>query len=443
MYHRIFLWLALSICSTTAASAITLSEALRLGLQQNPGQLSMQADTRAAEAAAREAASQALPRVVLSENLLWTNEPGGSLFISLNQQRLKLSPTADAYNDPPPRSDFESRLALVQPLYNPDIGYARKRAERQADAAAAQEEHGREQLSFAILGAFLQVQHAEANRSWVDSSLREAQEILRITETREESGLGLKAETLSARVQLSESEQLRISAENAVELARRNLALQTGSDAEQLGIDGPLTSDRLLPLPEGETLQRADLRALALRQSAAQLAEQQSRAAWLPRLGLAASYALHDQDIPFGADASSWTIQAGLTWELFDGFSRREATSRAAAEWHSLSLQQQQARREANFALQQARLKVKESQQQLAASHAGQTAAEESYRLLLERYQNGLTSLADLLTAQTRLERSRAGQASKNTGLLLALAEVHLAQGPLLDKLLGEERTAE
>jgi outer membrane protein len=443
MFKRFLLGAVLTFFPATAVFAISLDEAILLGLQQNPGQLAIRAQTAAAEATAKEAASRTLPRVNLSENLLWTNEPGGSLFISLNQQRLELSPTADAYNDAPARSDFATRLTLVQPLFNPDIIYGRQRAERQAEAAAAREDYGREQLSFAILSAYLSVQRAEANRLWVDSSLKEAQEIMRIAETREQSGLGLKADTLSARVQLSESEQLRISADNAIELAKRNLALQAGSDAKQLEIDAPLTAERLLPLPDPGSLQRADLQALSLQEAAARLAEQQSRAAWLPRLGFSASYALHDRDYPFGAEANDWTVQAGLTWELFDGFSRRQATSRAGAELHSLSMRRRQARREADFALQQAQLKVTEIRQQLVARRDGREAAAESYRLLLERYQNGLSSLTDLLAAQTRLERSRAGLVAGETQLLLALANVHQANGTLLHALFGEERTAE
>ena len=440
---KVFFGVALLLVAAAAAGAITLDDAVRLGLQQNPAQLAVRSQSDAARAAAKEAASQALPRVILSEDLLWTNEPGNSLFISLNQQRLKLSPTADAYNDAPARSDFATRLTLLQPLYNPDISYGRKRAERQAEAAAAQEKYDRERLSFAILQAYLGVQRAEANRQWVASSLKEAREILRIAETREQSGLGLKADTLSARVQLSESEQLGISADNAIELAKRNLALQTGSDAEKLEIDAPLSADRFLPLPDPGNLQRADLQALSLQESAARLAEKQSRAAWLPRLNMSASYALHDRDYPFGAEANDWTVQAGLTWELFDGFSRQRATDRASAELRSISLRRQQAQREANFALEQARLQVDEIRQRLASSRDIQEAAAESYRLLLERYQNGLSPLTDLLAAQTRLERSRAGLVAQETKLLLAMANVHQTNGTLLHALFGEERTAE
>jgi outer membrane protein TolC len=424
-------------------NAINVDEAIRMGLALNPGQNAVHTDTQLAQAVAQQTTSAMMPQVTLNENLLWTNEPGSSMFISLNQQRLKLSPDADTYNDPPARSDFETRLTLVQPVYDPDISYNIKRSRYQAEAGAALEQYSREQLGFAIFHAYMMVQRAQANLTWVDSSLHEAQQILQIAQVRQNSGIGIKADTLRAQVRLAETKRLKISADNALEMARRNLALQTGSANDQLNIGAQVDINSLLPLPDNDSVQRADLQALQLRTNAAQLETEQSRATWLPRLGLAASYSLHDRDYPLSGDADNWIVQAGLTWKMFDGFKRKYDTQGALAKQRGLTLRQQQAQREINFALQKSRLHLKEVQAQLDVSHSGAEAAAEGYRLLLERYDNGLSPLTDLLAAQTQLEFSRATLANNNIELLLALASVQQTNGTLLQVLLGKERIAE
>lgn len=435
--------LLLFFSANVSAAPISLKTALRTGLLQNPEILAVRAETDVARATAAEAASQSLPRLTLSENFLWTNEPGGSLFIALNQQRLQLSPTADAYNQPPARSDFETRLQLTQPLYNTDISYGRKQTEKLVEAAEVQQQAERESLGLAIVTAYLEVQRAEAVLTWVESSLAEAREILRLAMEREAAGTGLKADTLNARFLLAESRRLLISAEHNLQLARRNLALQVGSDAEQLEIEQPLSVDQIPPVVLEQPLRRADLQALELQRQAAGLQRQQREAAWQPKAQAAATWAHHDRDYPLSKEANNWMVQAGLTWLLYDGSSRKQATAKAMAQERSLAARQQQAIRQAHFDVAQAQLQTESLRLQLEASQAALAAAKESYQLLFSRYHNGLVSLAELLIAQSRQEKGRSELVTSQVLLIHSQLREHYLQGTLLATLLGTEGTVE
>ena len=418
---------------------ISLAEALRTGFDNNPGFVAVKARTEAARASAEEAASRRLPRLTLSENFLWTNEPGNSLFISLNQERLELSSTADAYNDPPDRADFETRLQLTQPLYDPDIGFGSQRAEKLAEAAAAGQSSRRETLALEIFQAYLDVQAGRAALRWVQSSLEEADELHRIAGEREAAGVGLKAETLNARVRMAESRRLQIVAENRVQLARRNLALQIGSEADELDINRVIDIDMLPPPMPGQELARSDLEALKLEKDAAVLARKQSRAAWYPRAQAAASWATHDRDYPFSDQADSWTVQAGLTWLIYDGSSRASAEARARAEVRSKDALYREATRETYYAIEEARLQMETAQQELETLRIGLVAAEESYRLLLDRYRNGLAPLSEVLTAQAALEKNRADLVGAEVRLIGNSARQHYLHGTLVQAILDEK----
>ena len=436
--YRLILLFALFCFPFTAfcATSFTLSEAVRLGVEKQPAFLAAKAESEAARAGVAEAKSQNLPRVTLSERFVWTNEPGSSLFIWLNQERLKLSQSADIYNNPPDRHDFETRLQLLQPIYNPDIRYGVKRAEVSAQAASAGERAVRDQVAWRVFSAYLDVQRSRSVIDWVSSSVREAQEIHRLAAEKERAGTGLKADTLTASVHLAESRRLQISAENALVLAQRKLALEMGMGGQEVDIAAPLDVHLIAPPTSEQNLQRGDLDALKLQSQETVLARQQSKAAWLPRLNAGASWSFHDRNFPLSDGADSWMVNAQLTWELFDGFSRKHATNRATASERAAKARYRQALDQAQFDAARARLNTETAQLQLTASQSGYAAAEESYQLLASRYRNGLTPLSQLLTAQARVEKSRADLVTAKVQLIQSLAQQHYILGTFTELIL-------
>lgn len=439
---RRLVFLALWLCLVPAmagAEAVAIEQALREAVTARPFVAAARERAVAAESAAGEARSRYLPRVTLGEHLTWTDEPAGSLFISLNQEDLALSSSADRYNFPPARKDFETRLSLEQPLFDPDIAYGRRRAEKGAEAARAGAVWSSEEAAFAAFRAYLEVQRAQAALAWTESSRREAEELLRLTAERRDAGVGLKSDWLRARVQLADAERRQTTVGNDLVIARRGLALAMGRTGEEVMIADPVPAERLTGEEPPLLLRRADLQALRLEADAATLAWRQSRAAWLPRAGLSAAYALHDAELPFGTDAASWTVLAGLEWELFDGRRRAHGQTRAAAEQRAAAARSLEATRQADFRLEEARLRAAESRQNLAIARQAVAEAEESQRLLRERYGAGIADLADLLAAQAALDRARFDAVDAETRLVLALGNIHFQGGTFLSTLLPAE----
>jgi outer membrane protein TolC len=147
--------------------SVGIRQALDEAIANRPLARAAAEDARGAEAAIGEARSRMLPRVTLTESFYTTNEPGGSMFVSLNQEDLKLSSSADAYNFPPTRKDFETRLTLEQPLYDPDVSYGLKRVIKGAEATSAGARRTREGVAFTVFQAYLDVQKAQAALGWV------------------------------------------------------------------------------------------------------------------------------------------------------------------------------------------------------------------------------------------------------------------------------------
>jgi outer membrane protein TolC len=420
---------------------VTVDQALREAAAARPFAIAAAEQARAARAEVGVAQGRYLPRLTLAESLTWTDEPAGAVFILLNQERLSQADmlgAPDSFNHPPSRKDFETRLTVEQPLFDPDLAYGARRAEQKAQAAAAAAGRSAEEAAFAAFRAYLEVQRAQAARVWVESSRREAEETERLAAERRAAGVGLKADWLRARVALAEAERRRTTAESDLLLARRALALAMGRDGGEMEIAGPITAERL-ELPEAAARRRGDLEALDRQAEAAALAWRQSRAAWLPRAGLVASYALHDAQAPFGTGAGSWMVRAGLTWELFDGGARAGGTERAAAERRAADARLLEAHRQARFQAEEARQRVAEARDHLVSARAAVAEAEEGRRLFGERYAAGLSDLAELLAAQAALDRARFAAVEAESNLLLALGNSLFQRGAFLATLAPAE----
>lgn len=417
------------------AEQVSLREALQAALADRPLVQAQAAELEAATADQAVAASRYLPRLSLSEQFYTTNEPGGSLFISLNQQRLKLSPTADAYNEPPSRKDFETRLTLSQSLFDTDRRFQSKRAAVLSEAAAASARQGQSSAALAVITAYLEVQQGDADVKRATTALHEAEEVLNLTRQRAEAGTGLRAETLRAQTRINEAQLDLLSAQHAQQLARHRLAFSMGRSEGEIDIVSPL---KLADLPAPAThdrLQRGDLKALRLQSREASLATQQARASLLPKANLNGSYILHDETMPFGSDADAWSIMAGLHWEFFDGFERSHRQASATARHKAATARSEELTRQAQLALLTARLQAEQAQLAVTTAASAKRAAEEARQVTLERYEAGLASLTDLLAVQSELEHARYALVAAETGQIRARAMTHFQQGTLLDAL--------
>lgn len=435
----VLLWL--SPWPVLAAETVSLSQVLREAAVSRPLVQATQAQAQAAQGAVTEARGRLLPRLTFSESFAYTNEPGGSLFIALNQERNVMA-AGSTYDlvDPAAQKDFETRLTLEQTLFDREAAFGVQRARRGAEAAAAGAAWSAEEAAFAAFQAYLEVQRASAAQSWVQSTRAEAQEIQRVASERRLSGVGLKADELRARVFLAEAERRQRAADNDLILARRRLALAMGREGGEVEIAAPLTAAQLVSADDAGGVEgRADLVALDKGVAAAALGVAQSRAAYWPRLDASASYGLHDETMPLGSDGSAWAVGAGLRWDLFDGFRRSGSGARARAEQAMAQARRTEAQRHSRFLLEEAQLRAAEARLQLESAQQARAEAAEGQRLLQQRYQAGLVNQVDLLGAQSALDRARFDEVGADSQLLLALGNVRFQSGAFLKTYLPAE----
>jgi outer membrane protein TolC len=426
------------------AQSVDVVSAVQRAVTDRPAIHASQARNQAAASAVRAARSRYLPQLNFSETFSMTNEPAGSLFIALNQERNVMSP-GSGYDlvDPTSQQDFETRLTLEQSLYNADTGYRLQEASKRLESAQARSDWSRESAGFAAFQAYLGVQRARAELQAVSSSEQEASELLRLAGERYDAGIGLKADHLRAQVFRSEAERRALTARNNVIIAQRRLALAIGQEEGEIEISAPLDSTFFAPKTTASpAAERADLQAFALEVESLGLAVKRSQAAYLPRLDLSASYGLHNEASPFGVDGQAWRLGAVLNWELFDGFRRSADSARTSAEKAAAVAELSDARREQTFRRAEVGLRIAEAHARKESATQGLLAAEESQRLLQQRYESGLADLVDLLATQSALDQARSFLVTADIQLLFSLGQALLEEGRFVSTILAKGEVA-
>jgi outer membrane protein TolC len=277
----------------------------------------------------------------------------------------------------------------------------------------------------------------------VSSSEQEASELLRLANEHYGAGIGLKADQLRASVFRSEAERRALTARNNLIIAQRRLALAIGQAEGEVEISAPLDSTFFAPETAGSpATERADLQAFALEVESLGLAVKRSQAAYLPRLDLSASYGLHNKASPFGVDGQAWRLGAILNWELFAGFRRSADSARVSAEKAAAVAELSDARREQTFRRAEVELRIAEARARKESAAQGLVAAEESQRLLQQRYESGLADLVDLLATQSALDQARSFLVSADISLLFSLGQALLEEGRFVSTILAKGEVA-
>nr|WP_279342541.1 TolC family protein [Geotalea sp. SG265] len=425
-----------------AAEKVSPRQAIVMALAKNHQLQATGHELTAVEKEAIISRSRYFPRISLEENAAASNSPTRVFMMKLDQGRFAASDFEPArLNNPSSYHDFKTALNLEQPLFDLVITRSSAMAETVAESRRLAMGQKRQVVALQVYAAWLEVRRAKAYLGIAEQAMAEAREHLRLAGVRVGVGTGLKSEDLRARTFLFDVEQQLISAKNNVTLARMQLSLVTGgSSGEELDIDDGITVDGMpLNLKELQQLaveNRQDLKAIGKETEKAAAAIALARAAYYPTLYANASFQMNDYSVPFGHDNDSWQAGLSLRWDLFSGMKTANEVAKSQAMEHAAKEYQQDYRNTIGYQVSESYLRYEEAGKKLDLARQAVADAEESVRLIGKRYQNSLSTMVELLDAQTALNRARAVQVEMENGQALAVARIWQSAGVFLKEVL-------
>jgi outer membrane protein len=402
---------------------VTLADAVRRALEVQPAVVQARGTVTDAEWQKRAADGAFLPTVTVSSSAFRQNTPS---FVNGLQYS---NPGTYQYS-----TGFAASLDLF-------TGFRRLAQYRNAnateDAADAGLVNQRYQVTLATQQLFFTALANEELVRVAQAQVQRTKEELQISVNKFLAGAATRSDTLTSTVDLG-------NAQLSLLQAQANLATAQAGLARQIGVDGPVRAlpDSQLPgLPDTAGLRPAALeRAPVVVQAAAQeraasAAVWQARAAYWPTLN--ASYTTSSQGFtaPWNGFTPGFTqhnlnqLRFSLSWTLFNGFQREQATAQSLVSADVARAQTLDTRRQTGAQLTQYLAALFTAYAQIGITGANVTAAAEALRVQQERYRLGAATLLDLLTAEANLTQAQVNQVQARYGYLTARAQVEALVG--------------
>ncbi len=352
-----------------------------------------QARFRAARALVQNVRADELPSVT------------GGLSVSRDKSsrnRPLATPTAGPYTD---------LLVPVDMSYEVDAwGRVRRSVEASrasAEASAADVAAIRLSLQAELAMDYLEVRSLDAEAQLLDRTVESYQDALQLTEVRYHGGIAPEVDVSQARAQLESTRTAAVDLRVQRAQLEHAIAQLTGTPPASFSLPVDPSRGRLPPVPAGlpaQVLERRPDIAVAERTVAAASAQiGVAAAARFPTIELTASggvesAALHTLLSPA---STLWSLAAGVTQALFDGGRRKAASAEAVASYDAAVAGYRQAAltalQEVEDGLVALQILAAESRTQSAAV----SAAQRSLALSQARYQGGVTTYLEVLTAQS------------------------------------------
>lgn len=388
------------------------------------------------------ATSRYYPSLSFEEALNASNSPTQTFMMKLDQGRFTTNDfLINNLNHPSAWHDFRTAVTLRQSLFDPAISPARDMAARAADKEALGLEAARQEIAYLTFGQYLAVRKAAAHHRAAELAVQDARENLRLAAVRSHQGIGLRSEELRARTYLSSMEQRLITARNDLALAKLHLATTIGlKEGAAFEVDDPPPVDTSAysneELTRSALENRSDLKLSRAERERSEAAVRLARSAWLPTVDAVAGYQTNAKDTPFGSDNDAWQAGVSLRWEIFDGFRRSREGNRAAAGRLAAAELLEARVKDVRLQVEESVLRREEAAKRLEVARHTVQDAEETVRLLSRRFENSLSTLVELLDAQTALNQARAALAENEADDTLADGRMYYTAGIFLKEMM-------
>lgn len=426
------------IIEDETGEVITLAKAVEIALARNPLTRVMAARRQVADAQLASARAMRKPLLQASESVTTSNNPVFVFGSLLEQGRFGSNNfLISSLNNPSALTNFRGGLFVRLPLFDQrqskgssDIAtLGQQEADQQAELAA-------QQIRFEVIKSFYGLLLAHSKIVVADEAIRIAEADLKTMRDKLETGFVVRSDLLAGEVQLAEFRQQMVQAtgEHATAQAALNTALGVPVDAVHTVLDQ--LSERSFPVETPGELRRLALQnrpeyagaMLRVRANARQL--QKVRDESLPRVDAFSSLGLSGRSPITGS--SDFTVGASLNINLFDAGRKARIDEARAAEALARAEQEQLAQQIA-FEVTRAYQQFISARERLVVVAKITSQASEAFRIVRDRYEVGLTTITEVLRAESALVRARSDVVVARHDYYVAYGNVLLVTGRLKD----------
>jgi outer membrane protein len=384
-----------------AVMRLTLKEAVLLAMKQNPQRIIAQLQVSESDRTSQIARSALLPQAALAAD---------GAIRQYNLQSVERSPRTAAG----PFQYIEAGPAYSQTLLNLPLIRGYQIGQEGRREARADEQTTRETVVNVVVDQYLQVLRALATRDAASARVALAQRLYEQAAELQKTGVGLSIDTVRANVELQNERQNLIDADAETRTTKYGLAELLDLPRDQdLEVTDRLDFYNLPALEQNALLDQAlasrpEIRSFNSQQRIAKLSTDATREQRLPQLGFSGFWFYQGEHFNNGIPAYEYMVS--MEFPLFTG-------GRIRAQVASAKLEEQRVA-ESRRALEDRIVReVKSALEDLKAARNAVDVANLGYKLAQDevaqadrRFQAGVTTNIEVITAQDNLARASDNQ---------------------------------
>ena len=388
--------------STTGSLQLTLKEAVQLSLKQNPQRVIAQILVSESERNSQIGRSALLPQARIAAS--------GSLN-QYNFQSIERAPKPAAAG---PFQVIQAGPAFSQTILNFPQIRAYQIGREGTHQARADEQTTREIVVNAVVDQYLLILRALATRDAANARVALAQRLYEQAAELQKTGIGLNIDTVRANVELQNERQNLIDAETLTHTTKYGLAelldLPRDQDlevADHLDFYDLPALDRQLLLNQA-LASRPEIRSLNSQQRIAKLTTDAAGEQRLPQLDFSGFWLYQGSRFDNGIPA--YTYEASLQFPIFTGGRIRADEARAKLEEQHVAEIRRQVEAQIVDEVKSALDQLTAARNSVDVASLGLQLAQEEVAQAQRRFQAGVTTNVEVVTAQDALARASDNQ---------------------------------
>jgi outer membrane protein len=400
-----------------ATERIALTEALRRAERIQPATVSARGTARNADAQQRSAYAAFLPNLNANSNASSSVSEGSDPFDGRTRKSVSvgLSGSVDLWTGLRRGADIAAANAN----------------DRSAQAGMVTARFSvQQQTTAAFLDALAARQTVEVRAS----SVRRAQEQLKVSVAKLRAGSTTRSDSLRSEVNLGNARIQLLNAEIQQATAEANLGRLVGATGRVAAEDDPAFGTMVAIDTTGLRAEaHAGAPGVLSAEANADAAKAQLRAAYSaysPTLNLSGNYSFSGGGPNFAADLfNSRSLSLGLSWPIFNRFQREQTVATRHSSVDLAEAQAGEARRAVDANLTQRLTELTAATLRIEISRASVQAANEDLRVIGERYRLGAATIVDLLTSQESLTQAEVDAVNARFDYLRSKAQLEALIG--------------
>ncbi|HRI59886.1 MAG TPA: TolC family protein, partial [Saprospiraceae bacterium] len=366
------------------------------------------------------------------------------IYANLNQLNELVQPGAPDYptNIPNVKEQFlpdnfySTKVNIAYPLYNSDLRYNKQIQEQLYEGQSAQKAAREHELRYQITDAYLQYLKALEAEKIILNSRNVLAELRRFNESLVKNNVATRDVVATADYELSKTDNEIIKLHRAQDNLRAyfntllNRDLQSEIVADSVLLRSPAGTYELNTLIQTAFASREEFNALRAGMNAAETDVKRNAANLkIPDFYLGGELGFQGFAYTFSGEQAYALGQVGLTYEIFDGGLRRSKTQEARLEAERMRTQYSEAQQQIALQVTQAWNEFQAAQNSYTTTQAGLKAAEETFRIVTNKYRASQALLIEFLDAENRVTTARLQQLLAWSDVLMKEAALRKAAG--------------